>query len=105
MDNLKHKEMKNEKTSVFLQRQIEVRLLKPVIERLSAEFGKDEVLNNIRTTIEKIAFESGRKLKESTNDNSLSILAEHWQKLAEGDSLIMEDFLLSDSRLSFNITH
>jgi hypothetical protein len=97
--------MKSKEPSVFLQRQIEVRLLKPVIERLSAEFGKDEVLNNIRTTIEKIAFESGGKLKESTSGNILSVLADYWQKLAEGDSLVMEDFLLSDSRLSFKITH
>ena len=96
--------MKNEETSVFLQRQIEVRLLKPVSDRLAEEFGKDAVLNNIRTTIEKLAFEHGRKLKECTSHNNLSTLAEHWQKLAEGDSLVMEDFVLSDSRLSFNIT-
>jgi hypothetical protein len=96
--------MNNIKHSIFLQRQIEAQLLKPVIEGLSSVYDEDEVIKNIRGSIEKIAFENGRKFKEEQKDNSLLTYAGNWKKLAEGDSLTIEDFKLSDSKLTFRIT-
>lgn len=90
--------------SIFSQRQIEARLLKPVIEGLTSVYNEEGIINNIRETIEKIAFEDGRKLKDEHKNNSLSILAEHWRRLTEGDSLVIEDFTLSGSKLTFRIT-
>ena len=91
--------------SIFSQRQIEARLLKPVIEGLTSVYNEEGIINNIRETIEKIAFEEGRKLKEEHKNNSLSILAEHWRRLTEGDSLVIEDFTITASKLKFRITH
>lgn len=96
--------MNDIKPSIFIQRQIEAQLLKPVIEGLSSIFNEDEIIQNIRNSIEKIAFENGRKFKEEQNDNSLLTYAENWKKLAEGDSLTIKDFNLSDSKLTFKIT-
>lgn len=96
--------MSDIKYSVFLQRQIEVQLLKPIIEGLSGVYGEEDIINNIRDSIEKIAFENGRKFKEEQKDNSLLTYAKNWKKLAEGDSLTVEDFNLSTSKLTFRIT-
>lgn len=96
--------MNDNKPSIFLQRQIEAQLLKPVIEGLSSVYDEDEIIKNIRGSIEKIAFENGKKFKEEQKDNSLLTYAENWKKLAEGDSLTIEDFNLSDSKLTFRIT-
>ena len=90
--------------SIFSRRQIEVQLLIPLVERLTSVYDEEDIVNRLRETIEKIAFEDGRKLKEEHKNNSLSILAEHWRKLTEGDSLVIEDFTLSGSKLTFRIT-
>lgn len=95
--------MSNKNHSIFSQRQIEAQLLKSIIEGLSSVYDEEIIINNIRETIEKIAFEDGKKLKEENKNNSLSILAEHWRKLSDGDSLVIEDFTLSVSMLTFRI--
>ena len=59
------------KPSIFIQRQIETQLLKPIIEGLSSVFNEDAIIENIRGSIEKIAFENGIKFKTEQNDNSL----------------------------------
>ncbi len=92
------------KPSIFIQRQIETQLLKPIIEGLSSVFNEDAIIENIRGSIEKIAFENGIKFKTEQNDNSLLTYAENWKKLAEGNSLTIENFNLSDSKLTFRIT-
>jgi len=96
--------MNDIKPSIFSQRQIEAQLLKPVIEGLALVYSEDEVIKNIKGSIEKIAHENGRKFKEEQKDNCLLTYAKNWKKLAEGDSLTIEDFKLSDSRLIFRIT-
>ncbi len=90
--------------SIFIQRQIEAQLLKSVIEGLSFVYDEAEIIKNIRGSIEKIAFENGRKFKKEQKDNSLLTYAKNWKKLAEGGSLTIDDFKLSDSKLTFRIT-
>jgi hypothetical protein len=97
--------MNNNNQSIFSQRQIEAQLLKPIIEGLSSVYGEEDILTNIKGTIEKIAFENGRKLQEEDKNNSLQTLGKHWRKLAEGDCLVVEDFTISASKLAFSITH
>lgn len=92
------------KFNIFVQRQIEAQLLKPIVEGLSSIYNEDDILNNIKCTIEKIAFENGRKFKVDQKDNSLLTYAKNWKKLAEGDSLTIEDFQLTDTKLTFKIT-
>lgn len=96
--------MSNNNQSILSQRQIEAQLLKPIIEGLSSVYDEESIINNIRSTIEKIAFEDGQKLKEEHKSRSLSIIAEHWRKLSEGDSLVIDDFTVSGSLLTFRIT-
>jgi len=97
--------MSHNNHTIFSQRQIEAQLLKPIIDGLSSVYDEEDIINNIRGTIEKIAFENGRKLKEEHKNNSLFTLSEHWRKLAEGDSLVIEDFTITASKLKFSITH
>ena len=97
--------MNNNNHSIFSQRQIEARLLKQVIENLSSVYDEEGILTNIKGTIEKIAFEDGRKLREEHKNNNLLTLAKHWRKLAEGDSLVVEDFNISASKLTFSVKH
>jgi hypothetical protein len=96
--------MKNISHGIYFQRQIEARLLKSVIEGLTSVCNEEVIIRNIRETIERIAFEDGRKLKEENKNDSLSILADHWRKLSRGDSLVIEDFIHSNNKLTFRIT-
>lgn len=93
-----------DKISILVQRQIEANVLMPVVKGLSVQFGEIEVLKNIRTTIEKMAFEDGEKLNQNTKDkNQLSVLGKHWQKLADNSALIIEDFKVTKSELSLRV--
>ncbi|MCF6332629.1 MAG: L-2-amino-thiazoline-4-carboxylic acid hydrolase [Draconibacterium sp.] len=94
-----------EQNNILLRRQTEINLLLPVIHNLSVQFCAEEVINNIRNTIESLAFEDGKKLKkENEGKNNFLVLGKQWEKLASNNSLIIEDFLLSGSSLSFRIT-
>ncbi len=97
--------MNDIKQPVFSQRQIEARLLQPIIAGLCSVYDEEDIIHNIRGTIERIAFEAGRKFKEEQKDNSLLAYAEHWKQLAAGSSLTIEDFNLSATKLTFKITH
>lgn len=92
-----------EQNNILQQRQIEARLMKRVIEGLFEKFDKDEVLSNLRDTFRKIAYEDGKKLKKEKS-NPMLILEKHWQKLTEGEALVMEGFLNTESKMSFKVT-
>ena len=93
-----------EKNSIFTQRQIEALILKQVTDGLSVQFRKEEILDNLRVTIEKIAFENGKILKDK-NPKQLLTLAKHWKKLAEGGSLETNQMECTDSQLTFRVTY
>ena len=78
---------------VLTRREIEARLLIPLIEALSARFGQAAVLEVVRQTIVEIARQQGRQLAESCPVNDLKSFAgalENWKKGDAMEILVLE---------------
>src|SRR5688572_31142188 len=68
---------------VLKRREIEARILMPILEALGDEFGRDRVFEVARRVIVGVAQEQGRQLAERMGGNSLTHFAaalEDWKK-------------------------
>lgn len=86
---------------VLVRREIEARLLIPILQALEDEFGKERVLQVVRDVILDIARQQGAQL--ALGGNTLACFAaslENWQK---GDAMQMEIIDQSDKRLFFDV--
>jgi hypothetical protein len=89
---------------VLKRREIEGRILLPVLEALGAEFGRERVLGVARDVIVAIAREQGRDLARRVGGDSLTHFAgalEDWKK---GDAYRMDVLEQTPERFSFNVT-
>lgn len=89
---------------VLKRREIEARILLPVVEALGREFGRERVVGIVRDVIVRVAREQGRQIAEQVGGNSLTRFAaalEDWQK---GDAYRMDVLEQSDERYSFDVT-
>jgi len=94
----------NAKIGVLTRRDVEARILSPVIEALSESFGRDQVLSVVRNTIGKIAREQGADLSNLMGNNSLQHFSETLQYWTRDDALEIELVEESEDVLSFNVT-
>ena len=85
------------------RREIEARLLAPLLEALSKELGNERALEIVRQVICEIAQREGAQLAASVETNDLKHLAdmqESWKK----DNAIQTELLeLSRKKFSFNV--
>jgi predicted ArsR family transcriptional regulator len=89
---------------VLKRREIEARILAPLLQSLGERFGHEEVLAVAREVIIRVAREQGSQLAQAMGDDSLSQLAaslEAWQK---DDAMQMELLALNEHEFSFNVT-
>lgn len=89
--------------SVLKRREIEARILAPVLEALAKEFGRERVLEVVRTAITEIARQHGRELHRVSGGNSLNDFVQllpMWEKDGGIELRINEQ---SDGRLSFDV--
>lgn len=78
---------------VLIRREIEARLLIPLIDALSVRFGREEVLSIVRQTIVEIARQQGTQLAERCPTNDLLTFAstlENWKKGNAMDIQVLE---------------
>ena len=94
----------NAKIGVLTRREVEARILSPVIEALGESFGRDQVLSVVRSTIVKIAREQGADLSNLMGNNSLQHFSETLQYWTRDDALEIEVVEESEDVLSFNVT-
>ena len=85
------------------RREIEARLLAPLLEALGAEFGMQRVLEITQRVILEIARQQGVQLAQSLKANDLehfAVVHEGWKK----DNAIQTEVLeLSEKKFSFNV--
>ena len=85
------------------RREIEARLLAPLIEAFSAELDRERVLEIIRHVIQEIAHQQGVQLAKSLKANDLehfAVVQEGWKK----DNAIQTEVLeLTEKKFSFNV--
>jgi predicted ArsR family transcriptional regulator len=89
---------------VLTRREIEARLLGPLLAALGEEFGTEQVLAVTRQTIIEIARSQGAQLAQAMGGCSLVHFAESLEAWKKGDSMEIELLEQNEGRLSFNVT-
>ena len=89
---------------VLARREVEARILAPVIEALGKQFGREEVIAIVRDTIIRIAQEQGAALVETMGGNSAAHFLDSLQYWTKDNALEIELVENSPQKLSFNVT-
>jgi hypothetical protein len=89
---------------VLKRREIEARIIGPIVEALSKEFDRERVIEIVRETIVAIARQQGAERAAQMGEDSLlafSNSAGDWRK---GNALEIEVLEQNEERYSFNVT-
>ena len=94
----------NQVIGVLTRREVEVRLLAPLMAALGREFGEERVLRVVQETIVSIARGQGAELAQAMGGNSLAHFRkslEHWTK---GHALEIDVVEEGEKIFAFNVT-
>jgi hypothetical protein len=89
---------------VLTRREIEARILAPLLEALGEEFGRERVLEVAWQTIIRIAREQGAQLAKEMGGCTLAHFAASMENWKKGDAMGIEVLEQSEQRFSFNVT-
>jgi hypothetical protein len=89
---------------VLKRREIEARILAPLINALAAEFGRERVIQIAKRVVVEIAREQGRALAEQVGGDSLAHFAGSKDAWVKGGALETQDLRLTDTAYEFNVT-
>lgn len=90
--------------SVLRRREIEARIVAPLLEELGKEFDRERVLAIARDVIVRIARQQGEHLAELSGDRSLIAFADSTEAWKAEGALEVEWLERSAEALSFNVT-
>jgi hypothetical protein len=94
----------NEAIGVLTRREVEARLIAPLVAALGREFGEDRVLRVLQDTVAEIARGQGSELAQTMGGDSLDAFRaslEHWTR---GQALAIEVIEEGAGVLAFNVT-
>lgn len=86
------------------QREIEAKIVGPLIRVVAAELGEERTLKLIRGVIIDLAVQSGADLAASLGQATLDVFATALDRWKEGGALEIDVLEASSERLSFNVT-
>jgi len=89
---------------VLKRREIEARILMPVLEALGREFGRDKVFAVARDTVVEVAREQGRQVAQKMGGNGLEDFARSMGDWTRGGALEMDVLAQSGEEYTFNVT-
>ena len=89
---------------VLTRREIEARILSPLLQAFTQELGEQRVLEIVRQTIIQIAQEQGEQLARSMGGDSLAHLSDSLADWKKEDAMQIEVLEQNDQRFSFNVT-
>jgi len=89
---------------VLTRREVEARLLTPVIEALGKSFGKADVVKVIGDTIVEIARGQGAELALAMGGDSLEHFMQSLQFWSQDNALELDVLKLDQQNLHFNVT-
>ena len=89
---------------VLKRREIEARVIGPVIEAMCQAFDREQVLAVLRDTIIKLAREQGAALAEQMGGDSTHHFAKSMANWTKDNALEIEVLTQSDTRFEFNVT-
>ena len=94
----------NARIGVLTRREVEARMLAPLIEALGQEFGRERVIEVVRETIIRIAQEQGAALAESMGSDGLGAFADSTRFWTQDNALEIEVLEQSETAYDFNVT-
>ena len=89
---------------VLKRREIEARIIGPIIEALSKEFDRDRVIEIVGETIKTIARQQGAERAAQAPDTSLLSFGNSSSDWSKGNALETEVLEHTEERYSFNVT-
>jgi predicted ArsR family transcriptional regulator len=89
---------------VLKRREIEARILMPVLQALGEEFGRERVFEVARRVIVEVAQRQGRELAARMGGNSLTDFARALEDWKKGDAYRMEVLRQDAEGFEFNVT-
>jgi predicted ArsR family transcriptional regulator len=89
---------------VLKRREIEARVLRPVIERLAQEFGRERVIALVREVITEIARTQGRDMAAQLGGNSLAHFDRAMESWRQGKGYDMQILEQTERVYAFNVT-
>lgn len=94
----------NARIGVLNRREVEARLLAPLIEALGERFGREQVIDVVRETIREIARKQGAELATSMGGDSLPLFADSMAAWTQDDALELTVLVQNDDQFDFNVT-
>ncbi|WP_165065213.1 L-2-amino-thiazoline-4-carboxylic acid hydrolase [Paludisphaera rhizosphaerae] len=85
------------------QREIEARIVGPLMRAFADAFGREPTLEVLRGVIVDLARQGGADLAQSLGESSLEAFATTLGRWCENDALEIDVLEQSDERLSFNV--
>jgi hypothetical protein len=89
---------------VLRRREIEARIVAPIVEALGKEFGHERVRAIVRDVIVEIAREQGAQLARQAGGNALTDFAATREVWLRGGALELDTIEQTDTTYSFNVT-
>ena len=90
--------------SILARREIEARILIPVIHEFVSEFGKERTLKIVGPIIQSLARESGTQVAKLLGGDTLDLFAKGLSLWTREDALQIEVLEQTPRRYSFNVT-
>jgi L-2-amino-thiazoline-4-carboxylic acid hydrolase len=90
--------------TLLQQREIEAKIVGPLIRGFAAEIGTEKALEVVRKVIVNLAHEAGADLAERLGEASLEAFARGIDRWKEGGALEIDILEQSADRLDFNVT-
>lgn len=94
----------NARIGVLTRREVEARLLAPLIDALGEEFGRERVIEVVRRTIIDIARRQGAALVDQMGGDGLPEFARSMSSWTQDGALELEVLELTDDAYAFNVT-
>lgn len=93
----------NESIGVLTRREVEARILAPVVDALGNEFGRQKVIGILRETIVRIAEEQGALLSQLMGGDSLEHFYKSLEFWTKDGAIEVETIEQTDEVFSFNV--
>lgn len=93
-----------QKIGVLTRREVEARILAPIIEALGEQFGRTEVISIVKDTIIALAQQQGRDLAHAMGGDDSNAFLDSLQYWTQDDALHLDILEHNDEHLHFNVT-
>lgn len=89
---------------VLKRREIEARIVAPLIERFAAEFGRDRVVEIAREVVVDVARRQGAEFSRQVGADDLGTFADGLEMWTREDALRIDVVERTDTTFAFNVT-